>query len=79
MDPPHGLFFALSLLTTTSSRPAITKPELLTHQAHITKLLELSERSCVEVGETEAAMILLHLVQQLQDRLPSDTVEEHKS
>lgn len=79
MDPPHGLFFALSLLTTTSTWPAITKPELLTHQAHITKLLELSERSCVEVGETEAAMILLHLVQQLQDRLPPDTVEEHKS
>lgn len=33
----------------------------------------------MEVGETEAAMILLHLVQQLQDRLPPDTVEEHKS
>lgn len=79
MDPPHGLFFGLSLLTTTSSGPAITKPELLTHQAHITKLLELSERSCMEVGETEAAMILLHLVQQLQDRLPPDTVEEHKT
>lgn len=33
----------------------------------------------MEVGETEAAMMLLHLVQQLQDKLPPDTVGEHKT